>query len=135
VKAVRVRHDRTNTRGGYFTSLSHGTTLASTAQEADALLQVLEYPKTAMTLSSLIVVTSTIVGGPGSRPSRPRGTGRGGVRLKCKTSTLWQTGGAHVNMPDYAEMLVSACQSVLLGTEDGSRYTARYDVAHIVTFL
>lgn len=35
--------------------------------------------------------------------------------MKCKTFTLWQTGGAHVNMPDYAKTLVSACWSVLLG--------------------
>jgi len=59
------------------------------------------------------------------------------VRLKCKTFTLWQTGGAYVNMPDYAEMPVRACQSVLLGTDDdGSRNTTLwYDVAHIDVLL
>jgi hypothetical protein len=54
------RHKRPN-QGGYFTSLSHELTLASEAQEAYALLQVLEFPKTAMTLATLIVVTSTTI--------------------------------------------------------------------------
>jgi hypothetical protein len=96
---------RANEIPGCFTSLSHGLILASSkAQEADASLQVLEYLETAVTLSSSIVVTSTIAGVQAVQASRD-GAGCG---LKCKTFTLWQTGGAHVNMPDYAEMPVSA---------------------------
>ena len=62
-----------------------------------------------------MVITSAI-----ARGSRPRGTGRGGVRLRnVKLPHLRQTGGthaggAHVIMPDYAEMLASAYQSMLL---------------------
>ena len=85
--------------------MSHGLALASKAQEADAPLQVLEYPEMAMTLSSSTVVTSTMMGVQAVQASRD-GTGRGAVE-KCKTFTLWQTGGTHVNMPDYAEMPVS----------------------------
>jgi hypothetical protein len=64
-----------NKSSGCFTSLSHGLTLASKAQEADASLQVSEYPETAMMTLSIVTLYDS-----GVQASRD-GTGRGAVEM------------------------------------------------------